>query len=117
MHGPANYAHEKLMRAVHLLAVGEGDVRSRLRSAMAEMDHLDEQHFPEHLRADYRSIQSALTKRGPSPDGTKGAYDHTLDRMVNRTGAKIAMELCTLYEKLGEYLREQTESPDQSSQG
>ena len=44
---------------------------------------------------------------GPPSDGSKGAYDHTFDRMVNRTGAKIAAEIYTLYEKLGEYLRDQ----------
>lgn len=85
---------EKFNAAVYYLAVGEGNVRARLRHAYAQLRRLREDEVPAPLRAEWRSILNALTVRGPqrssSGDIQKDALEHTLDRMRNTSGRRIA---------------------------
>lgn len=85
---------EKFNAALYYLAVGEGDVRARLRHAYTQLRRLREDEVPAPLRVEWRSILNALTARGPqrasSGDIQKNALDHTLDRMRNTSGRKIA---------------------------
>lgn len=74
--------------------MGEGDVRARLRHAYTQLRRLREDEVPAPLRAEWRSILNALTARGPqrssSGDIQKHALEHTLDRMRNTSGRRIA---------------------------
>ncbi|MQC27049.1 MAG: hypothetical protein DWG76_06350 [Chloroflexi bacterium] len=60
---PYSFAREKIGGAIYYLAIGEGDVRSRLWSAYMEFHPLSEKDFPDGLRKDYRWIMKELTKR------------------------------------------------------
>lgn len=91
---------EKFNSALYALAVREGDVRARLRGAHRYLRMLREDEVPaEHLK-EWREILGALTWRGPQfgPSGEvyKSALDHTLDRMRNSSGRKIAERIYAL---------------------
>lgn len=85
---------EKFNSALHRLAVGEGDVRARLRGAHRYLRQLSENEIPSELRSEWAEILQSLTRRGPElgPDGTvyNAAVVHTLSRMRNSTGRRIA---------------------------
>jgi len=111
--GDSGYALEKLSSAVHSLAVGRGDVRERLRAAHLTFHPVQERDFPDHLKERWRWIKSELTKFGPVQDeGGKvleGSVDHTLSRIKNSTGAKIAEAIVSLQYELESYLRSKRE--------
>lgn len=84
---------EKFRRALYYLAVGEGDVRARLRGAYNQIRILREDEVPSSIRQEWLSIIQALTDRGPliqSEVVLKSDLDHTLDQMKNKTARKIA---------------------------
>lgn len=87
-------AKEKLTDAVYRLAVGEGDVRSRLRRAYLPLRRLSAQDLPEKLQEEWRSILRELTRFGPEMGANsevwKTAIEHTTSRIRNHTGRKIA---------------------------
>jgi len=99
---PYNYADEKLSNAVRILAIGEGDVRSRLLNAFREFYTLRPEHLPPSLQADYNWIINELTKREPQNEweravwATDGSVRANLRRMINRTGSRIARKICDL---------------------
>ena len=101
-----SYACEKFGLAVHALAVGPGDVRSRLRTAFMEFSAVQEKDIPDGLIEDFRWIVQELTKREPRID--EGRLDATLFRMQNRTGTKIAKRICDLSSCLDGYYSDQT---------
>lgn len=92
--------------AVHILAVGEGDVRSRLRIAYGILHRLTARDVPPDLQAEWQSILCELASRGPEqwPDGEqlRNALDHTLGRMRNSTGRKTAEKIWVLADHLKE---------------
>lgn len=102
---PYRRCREKFHRAVYRLAVSEGDVRMRLRFAYSELRQLDAEDVPENLREEFVRIINMLTQRGTElgPTGLvyRSAVDHTLDRMINRTGRKIAERILALDHELG----------------
>ncbi|BCB26999.1 hypothetical protein SKTS_18850 [Sulfurimicrobium lacus] len=108
------YADEKLSRAVRLLAVLPGDVRSRLLNAFMEFHPLTEADFPPKLRKHYRWVMKQLTKRGPMLDYKgevyRGSVEHTLSHIRNSTGAKIAERLVMLHDEVAEAIRIETTS-------
>ena len=80
-------AHEKFLDAEYKLAVGEGDVRSRLRSAFIVLNRLHEDDLPPELLEDWKWIMHQLTRFGPE-HGKGGevwqtAIDHTMSRIRN----------------------------------
>ena len=91
---------EKFNAALYRLAVGEEDVRQRLRGAYRYLRMLSQEEIPVDLRAEWRSIQEAMTRRGPdmAADGTvyKNALDNTLIHMRNVTGRRIAERIYAL---------------------
>jgi uncharacterized protein YjbJ (UPF0337 family) len=107
--GSPGYALEKLSTAVHSLAVGKGDVRNRLRGAFMSFHPVQESDFPEHLKAKWRWIKGELTKFGPIVDDdgkvVDGSVDHTLSRIKNSTGRRIAEAIVSLQSELDSYLR------------
>ena len=95
---------EKFRAAIHRLSVGEGDVRDRLRGAYRYLRMLSERDVPPHLRKEWVSILAALTRRGPEVDSDGTVYrksvDHTLSRIRNSTGRKIAERIWALAREL-----------------
>lgn len=85
----------------------EGDVRMRLRGAHRYLCMLREDEVPLQFRTEWQQIINALTHRGPllGPDGVayKTALDHTLDRMRNTSGRKIAQRIYYLASQI-EYI-------------
>lgn len=107
-HGDSQYVLGNLEHAVYRLTVGEGDVRRRLLDAHSILHPVTEADFPPHLVDDWRWIEREWTKFGPqyAPDGTvwRGSVEHTLGRIINRTGAKIAVRIVTLRNNLRTYV-------------
>ena len=95
---------EKFNAAIYRLAVGEGDVRDRLRGAYRYLQMLSERDVPPHLRKELASILTSLTRYGPEVDSDGSVYrksiDHTLSRIRNSTGRKIAKQICALAREL-----------------
>lgn len=113
MEGDTGYALQKLELAVIDLATGGGDVRSRLEFVHREHLHiLRERDFPIAFRSDWARIDSALKAKGPKTDSDGsvyvGALRHTLSRIRNKTGSRIASDIVVLAEKLRYYLENPT---------
>lgn len=112
-HGPSVYADQVLSRAVRILAVGSGDVRSRLLTAYSDFHPLTPLHFPEVLRQDFEWINQQLTRRGPKlgHDGEvkMGSVEWTLRNIRRTTGVKIAQRLVFLQEAVERYVHSRGE--------
>lgn len=108
--GKPYYAHQLLSQTVDFLAVGPGDVRSRLLGAYAIFHPLNTKHFPDHLKPDFEWVEAQLTKHPArlSFDGTvtRGSVEVSLMRMKNSTGAKIASVLLRLHYAIEACIRE-----------
>lgn len=64
MDGDAGYALQKLELSINDLAIGAGDIRSRLRHVFMEHLHvINERDFPNELKNDWVSICKALKKK------------------------------------------------------
>lgn len=98
------YAKEKLGTNVRYLAIGERDVRDRLRVVSKDMFRLQGNDLPPALRKHLAWVQRELTKYGPeiSPSGEiyKNAIAHTLGRIRNSTGRKIAERIFKMHSKV-----------------
>jgi hypothetical protein len=98
------YAREKFMVAANKLATGEGDVRSRLRSAYRTLRILNLEDLPEEMWDDWRWIKHQMTKFGPlrHEDGEvwRGSVDNTMSRIRNRTGSEIAKRIYQMHGSL-----------------
>ena len=96
-----DYVIEKLTNAMDVLAMGRGDVRSRLRDAYLCMHTLKETDFPNDLKKDWTWIIEKLTQRGPlvGPDDKiiLGSVGNTMRSIRNKTGQKIAQRISNLY--------------------
>lgn len=91
---------EKLGAAVYRLAVGEGDVRARLKSAHWVLRQLRAEELPPELREGWESIMRRLTRHGPElhyGEVFQDAVTHTMSRIKNSTGRVIATDIYTLY--------------------
>lgn len=88
------------MVAERKLAIGEGNVRERLRGAFRVLRMLREDEIPPDMRTDWSWVMHQLTRLGPDvgTDGTvyKTAVDHTMSRIRNVTGRKIAERIYRL---------------------
>lgn len=108
-HGPAWYAHQLLSQTVDSLAVGPGDVRSRLLNAYQIFHPLTPEHLPEHLRDDFKWVMNQLTSRDPRTNSVgdvfKSNVQVSLEHMKNSTGAKIAERLLRLHYAIESYVK------------
>jgi hypothetical protein len=108
-HGPSYYANQLLAETVDMLAIGPGDVRSRLLDAYAVFHPLTTNHFPDHLRTEFEWVMKQLTKRKPYLDSDgqiiKGSVQVSIESMRNSTGVKIARKLLELHYALEDYIR------------
>lgn len=93
------YALEKFSEAVRILAIGEGDVRSRLNSAFLVFHPVAERDLPPELVDDWKWIMHQLT-RFPSQRGGCDTVERTLRKIQNRTGKKIAERIVYLCHRL-----------------
>ncbi len=95
-----SYVAEKLQEAVEILCIGQGDVRSRLEEAFMSLP-LFSSDFPPEFQADWEWIEKQMTKYGPvvGKDGrvSMSSVKHTMGRIRNRTGQKIAQRIFNLY--------------------
>ena len=93
------------MVAERKLTIGEGNVRERLRIAFKTLRMLREEEVPPEMRPDLSWVMHQLTRLGPEvgPDGTvyKTAVDHTMSRIRNVTGRKIAERIYRLNREFG----------------
>ena len=107
-HGPARYVHELLFQTVNSLATGPGDVRARLLLAYEIFHPLTSEHFPVHLREDFKWVIAQLTKVAPRLDYQglvqKSSVEASLQRMRNSTGVQIAESLLRLHYAIDEYV-------------
>ena len=91
---------EKFHAALRLLAVGQGDVRSRLREAYRYLRMLRKEDVPDSLRVEWNAILVALTRHGPEVGSDGKSYGtaviHTMARIRNSTGSVIAQRIYSL---------------------
>ena len=95
-----HYPLEKFREAVHDLATGTGDVRSRLLVAYGRFWHLTTDRFPSSMRRDVAWIRRQLTQG--TPIGNRDRVRTALARMRNTTGAKIAKRIFRVYDSLSQ---------------
>jgi hypothetical protein len=97
------YLQEKFFNAIQALVVGTGDVRSRLWTAYLHVSTLRPEDFPDELRQDWQYIIKSLKKFEPiyhKGEVSVGSVQHTLRRIKNRTGSKIAERFFHLFSEL-----------------
>lgn len=91
---------EKMNDALYCLAVREGDVRQRLRGAYRVLCVLSLTDVPVSHRQEITSILAACTRLGPElgPDSEVWAtsLEHTMRRIKNRTGRRLAERIYRL---------------------
>lgn len=95
-----HYAIEKLSQAIRFLAVGEGDVRERLRTAYIGFHTLKDDDFPDDLRKDWQWVMKMLTREKQEMIRGYGTVHASLYKMKNKTGSKIAKTLLQLLDAL-----------------
>ena len=98
----ARYMLEKLTNVIIILVTGEGDARSRLREATPQILRITPGMLPSvgEIREQVEWAYATLMKfhdpeefaARPS-NSPETIFDSTLDRIKNRTGAKIAGKL------------------------
>lgn len=99
------YAHIKFSQAIRDMAVGEGDVRSRLEAAYWTLEPIDPDELPTPLDTHFRWICQQLTRRErrwPMDSSVRAS----LASMQNKTGRRIAERLLEIHEALEELYSE-----------
>jgi len=112
------YSLEKFEDACHILAVEEGEIRSRLLPVFNVLMLIavnPEEHLPSKLVKDFQWIISQLTKY-PEPDPhvppqlgrewEQGNVRYTLSRMYNKTAKRIADRIWNIWWNLRFYYNE-----------
>lgn len=98
------YAKGRVAEGVQELCTSPGDVRSRLLAANDAMLSLNSEHFPQPLQSKWDEVMSMMTKYGPAKNFEgeirQGAVAHTMRRIKNSTGVKIATALWELHQVL-----------------
>jgi hypothetical protein len=89
---------ERVYLSVRHLAVGKGDVRSRLKVVGVTLVPLLENEFPIELREDFRWVMEQLTRY--ESVSKEGRIEATMNRIQNSTGEKIASRIFEIYSKL-----------------
>ena len=96
-------AHEKFSDAVYRLATGEKDVRDRLRRAYTPLNRLHANELPADLQEEWGAILREMTKLGPErwrDEIVDSAINHTMSRIRNSTGRKLAERIYRLNSEL-----------------
>ena len=99
------YANAKLLDAIYCLAIGHGDVRSRLLWAFQQLWPIPRSKLPNDIKTKYDWIIKQLTKyKNPYENMDMSDAEYTLSRIRNRTGAKIAQKIWELKWEIEERL-------------
>jgi len=104
-----SYAIEKLGLAIYEMTVGEGDIKSRLRTAFRMISAISEKDFPEELAKDWVSIKKRLTQRDSDYKDTpydEGSFEATMFRMHRKTASKIAADIVDLHSRLEGFFKD-----------
>lgn len=96
----ANSVAERLFLSVRFLAIGEGDVRSRLKGVFLQLWALQEHEFPEELRADFRWVMEQFSRFPSSHPEYETDVEVTLAKIKNATGKKIAERVFGIYTRV-----------------
>jgi len=98
------YARERLSVAVHRLATGPGDARSRLIDAFVAAHTLTEHDFPPELRPDWKWVIEHLTVEKPHVNHrgevVRSSVEMTVRKRRNVTASRIAEKIWELRESL-----------------
>ena len=92
-----DYILEKFTQALHDLATGEGDARSRIRTAYYRFWLVKKECFPVQLREKRTEIERLLTRL---PGRKNYIITDNLAKMKNKTAAKIAKLIVEIYFEL-----------------
>jgi len=107
----AIYQLGKLGDVVHVLVVGEGDARSRLRQAAKHLQALvpgmlpqDESIRPrvERALATLHRFHDPATYGRRASNSPETEFDATLNRIRNSTASQVALDLWSAYGSLGD---------------
>jgi hypothetical protein len=93
-------ARRVLLSAERILAVGEGDVRRRLRMTYRHLRSLSAEELPAELRAEWKIILRDMTRCGPQEKHEWSALEHTMRCIRNSTGKRIAERIYILHARL-----------------
>ncbi len=99
--GSIGYAWEKFSQAMRDMAIGEGDIRDRLRTAYMTVHVVRSEDLPAPLDAHLRWIREELTKR-QARHSHEGTLDATLAQMKRITGGRIAKRMQEISDALEE---------------
>jgi hypothetical protein len=94
------YDREKFIEAVEKLVTGEGDMRQRLCSAYRALSISEVDDLPGDMQDEWRWVQHQMTRFGPmyvQGEVWIGPIEHTISRIRNRTGAKIAKRIYRMH--------------------
>lgn len=80
---------------MRVLAISEGDIKSRLRLASHALGMVPGSALPDSLRVEYDAIIEALTKRRPPEEGLS-ALGWTVGGMRRSTASAIARRIVNL---------------------
>lgn len=95
------YMRGKLSQAIHRLAIGEGDIRSRLNWAGEYLNMVDYSMLPIEIQDQWILIWQLLNIYPAESD--KSSFQITLQRIRNSTGSKIAVKIVNLHNDLESY--------------
>jgi hypothetical protein len=99
-----DYTRQNLFSAISILSTSPGDVRSRINNAYKAFNPLKSSHFPDELKKDWEWIIHSMTKYGPKMNYKNeielGSVEHTMRRIKNSTGTKIAGKIFDLFYEL-----------------
>ena len=101
------YAHEKLMDAVHSMATGAGRIRDRLQDAALVLIRLRPEDFPEgEMRRSFIGIKDDLTFQPPVAD--EGSIAATLNLTSEDDMREIARRVVALYHAVRSEIRDRS---------
>ena len=98
-----SYAHEKFSRAIYNLAIGKGDIRTRLLSIFQdELLFIGPEHLPVRARSDYASILNELQRYDEKYVGQKTILESDSRRYDHLMPTKLEATLCRIRRSTGE---------------
>ena len=97
-----SYAIEKLGTIYYELAIGEGDIKQRLKDVQVELLCVTKKDLPTDLQEEWQLILNSLTSELPlkvNGENIVGAIPNTLSGMKKKTASAIARRMIALYFK------------------
>lgn len=97
------YAFGKFSEAFYQLAIGMGDIKSRLLAASDKFWAVDPEMLPPHIKKEMIWVQNQLMRF--SPVGNEGEVKATIRRIHRSTCVKIAERVIYIYSLLESELK------------